>query len=190
MSTSILIVLAFGAASDYALLLIHRYRDELRRHATVEDAMAEALRRTVPTLAASAATVVGAMCCLLAAQSAALHGLGPVGAVSIVAALLAQTTFLPAMLLIVGRAAFWPRRPRNGEPATEESRFWSGIGTRVARRPGAVALVSVVLLGAACVGLVALRIDNNPLANLKGQRRASPAHTCSPTTSGRAPSPR
>jgi len=172
LSTSILIVLAFGAASDYALLLIHRYRGELRRHATVEDAMAEALRRTVPTLVASAATVVGAMCCLLAARSASLHGLGPVGAVSIVAALFAQTTFLPAMLLIVGRAAFWPRRARNGEPAGEESRFWSGIGARVARRPGGVALVSVVLLGAACVGLVALRVDNNPLANLKGQQES------------------
>ena len=168
LSTSILIVLAFGAASDYALLLIHRYRDELRRHASVEDAMAEALRRTVPTLAASAATVVGAMCCLLAAKSASLHGLGPVGAVSIVAALLAQTTFLPAMLLIVGRAAFWPRRPHHGEPANEESRFWSGIGTRVARRPGTVAIGSIVLLGAACVGLVTLRVDNDPLANLKG----------------------
>jgi putative drug exporter of the RND superfamily len=76
LSAAILIVLVLGAASDYALLLIHRYRDELRHHAATQDAMAAALRATVPTLVASAATVVCAMLCLLAAQSASLHGLG------------------------------------------------------------------------------------------------------------------
>ncbi|MFZ0041797.1 MAG: MMPL family transporter [Solirubrobacteraceae bacterium] len=169
LSSSILIVLAFGAASDYAVLLIHRYRAELRHHPAAEDAMAAALRRTLPTLAASAATVVGAMLCLLAAESASLHGLGPVGAVAIASALLAQTTFLPAMLLVFGRAAFWPRPPRAGDTRDEGSPVWSSIGTRVANHPGRVALVAVVLLGAACVGLVTLRVDNNPLANLKGK---------------------
>jgi putative drug exporter of the RND superfamily len=191
LSTSILIVLVFGAASDYALLLTHRYRDELRSHAAVEDAMAVALRRTLPTLAASAATVVGAMLCLLAAKSASLHGLGPVGAVAVTSALLAQATFLPAMLLVVGRAAFWPglpradevrsvvgraaclprlpRLPRADEVGREESRVWSSIGVRVARRPVRVALAAVVLLGAACVGLLSLQTDNNPLSNVKGQ---------------------
>ena len=111
--------------------------------------MAVALRRTLPTLLASAATVICAMICLLAAQSASLHGLGPVGAVAIAAALLAQITFLPALLLVFGRAAFWPRIPRHGQPGREESRVWSGIGTRVARHPAPVALAAVVLLGAA-----------------------------------------
>jgi RND superfamily putative drug exporter len=166
LSSSILIVLVFGAASDYALLLIHRYREELRHHAAVEDAMAVALRATLPTLAASAATVTGAMLCLLAAASASLHGLGPVGAVSIVAALLAQTTFLPALLLVCGRRAFWPRTPRPGSAGREESRVWSAIGTRVARRPARVATVGVLLLAAACCGLLSLRVDNNPLDNL------------------------
>jgi putative drug exporter of the RND superfamily len=168
LSASILIVLVLGAASDYALLLIHRYREELRHHAATEDAMAAALRRTVPTLLASAATVTCAMICLLAAQSASLHGLGPVGAVAIVSALLAQTTFLPALLLVAGRAAFWPRAPRPGRPGREESRLWSGIGTRVARRPAPVALAAVVLLGAACVSLAALQTSNNPVASVKG----------------------
>jgi RND superfamily putative drug exporter len=168
LSTAILIVLVFGAASDYALLLTHRYRDELRHHAAAEDAMAVALRTTLPTLAASAATVTGAMLCLLAAESASLHGLGPVGAVAIVSALLAQTTLLPALLLVCGRAAFWPRVPRHGQAGREESRLWSGIGARVAKHPGRIALCAVVLLGAACVGLVSLRADNNPLDNLKG----------------------
>jgi len=167
LSSSILIVLVFGAASDYALLLTHRYREELRHHPAAEDAMAVALRATVPTLAASAATVTGAMLCLLTAQSASLHGLGPVGAVSIAAALLAQTTFLPALLLVAGRRVFWPRIPRPGTAGREESRAWAAVGTRVARRPGLVVLGGVVVLAACCLGLTALRIDNNPVANLK-----------------------
>ena len=110
--TTSLIVLVFGAASDYALLLVHRYREELQHGGTAEDAMAAAMRHTLPTLLASACTVTCAMICLLAAQSASLHGLGPVGALGIIiSALLAQTTFLPALLLVLGRAAFWPRNP-------------------------------------------------------------------------------
>jgi RND superfamily putative drug exporter len=168
LSSSILRVLVLGAATDYALLLIHRYREELRRHAATEDAMAAALRATLPTLLASAGTVTCAMICLLAAQSAALHGLGPVGAVSIVAALLAQVTLLPALLLIAGRAAFWPRVPRHLQQGREESALWSGVGARVARRPVPVALAAVVLLGAAAAGLAALHIDNDPIAEVKG----------------------
>lgn len=169
LSTSILIVLAFGAASDYALLLIHRYRDELSRHAAAEDAMAAALRGTLPTLLASAGTVVGAMLCLLAARSASLHGLGPIGAVAIASALLAQVTFLPALLLIAGRAAFWPRRPRFGQIAPAGSRAWSAVGAGIARRPIVVAVGAVVLLAAACLGLLSLHTDDDPLANLKGE---------------------
>jgi RND superfamily putative drug exporter len=168
LSSDILIVLVFGAASDYALLLIHRYREELCRHATTEDAMAAALRRTLPTLLASSGTVTIAMICLLVAQSASLHGLGPVGAVGIVSALLAQTTFLPALLLVLGPAAFWPHAPRAGQVRSGESRLWSGIGTRIARHPARVAFAVVVLLGVACAGLAALRIDNSNLNQVKG----------------------
>src|SRR5262249_2764799 len=107
LSSAILIVLVFGAASDYALLLVHRYREDLSRPETTEEAMATALRRGLPAIVASAATVTAAMLCLLAADSASLHGLGPVGAVAIASALLAQTTFLPALLLVAGRTAFW-----------------------------------------------------------------------------------
>jgi RND superfamily putative drug exporter len=168
LSADILIVLVFGAASDYALLLAHRYREELRHHAMPEAAMASALRRTLPTLVASAATVTCAMICLLTADSASLHGLGPVGAVGIVAALLAQATFLPALLLVVGRPAFWPRIPRFGAAGREESRVWAGIGTRVARHPARTAIAVVVLLGVAIAGLASLRSDNNPVDNVKG----------------------
>jgi putative drug exporter of the RND superfamily len=168
LSASILIVLVLGAASDYALLLIHRYREELRRHAAAEDAMAVALHRTFPTLIASAGTVTCAMLCLLAAQSASLHGLGPVGAVAIVSALLAQTTFLPALLLSFGRAALWPRAPRPGSVGRDESRIWSAIGMRVSRRPVPVALAAVAVLSVACVSLAALHTDNSPASSVKG----------------------
>jgi putative drug exporter of the RND superfamily len=201
LSAAILTVLVLGASSDYALLLVHRYRQELRHHRTTEEAMAAALRRTLPTLMASSATVICAMICLLAAQSASLHGLGPVGAVGIAAALLAQVTFLPALLLVCGRPVFWPRIPRPAEPGQpglpgrepglpshepgresshepglpshepgrdpEESRVWSAVGARVARRPVPVVLAAVLLLGALCAGFAALYTDNNPLAQIK-----------------------
>jgi putative drug exporter of the RND superfamily len=169
LSSDILIVLVFGAASDYAMLLVHRYREELRHHVRTEEAMAATLRATLPTLTASAATVTCAMLCLLTADSASLHGLGPVGAVGIVAALLAQATFLPALLLVTGRRAFWPRIPREGAASREESRLWAGIGARVARHPAATALLVIVALGAACAGLASFRIDNNPFDNVKGE---------------------
>jgi RND superfamily putative drug exporter len=169
LSTAILTGLVLGAASDYALLLIHRYTEELRRHAAAEDAMAAALRRTLPTLAASAATVIIGMLCLLVARSASLHGLGPVGAVAIVSALLAEITFLPAILLILGRAAFWPRIPRYGQEGREESQAWSAVGGWVSRRPGWVTAVSVVLLGAACAGLASAYTNGDPGADVKGQ---------------------
>ncbi len=168
LSSAILIVLVFGAASDYALLLVHRYREELLHHPSCDQAMAAALRRTLPTLAASAGTVTGAMLCLLAADSGSLHGLGPIGAVAIVSALLAETTFLPALLLILGRAAFWPRVPAPGAAGTETSRVWAAAGASVARRAAAVTLGAVLLLGLACAGLASLRFSSNPLNDLKG----------------------
>lgn len=166
LSADILIVLVFGAASDYALLLVHRYREEFRHHTTTEEAMAIALRRTLPTLIASAATVTCALICLLAANSTALRGLGPVGAAGIVAALLAQTTFLPALLLVAGRAAFWPRTPKHGA-GRGESWVWAGIAARVARYPVRTVIVVVVLLGVACAGFASLRTDDSLLDNMK-----------------------
>ncbi|GAB1639972.1 MMPL family transporter [Krasilnikovia sp. MM14-A1259] len=168
LSTSILVVLVFGAASDYALLLTHRYREELAAHALPEEAMSVALRRTMPTLLASAGTVIAAMVCLLAAGSGAVRGLGPIGVIGVVAALVAEVTFYPALLLLLGRAAFWPRIPREGQAGLDASRFWSRIGNGVARRPGPVAWGAVVLLVAACAGLLSLKFTSDPVNNVKG----------------------
>ncbi len=168
LSAAILTGLVIGAGTDYALLLIHRYRQELGRRARTEDAMAAALRRTLPTLVASAATVTIAMLCLLTARSASLHGLGPVGAVAILSALLAEITFLPAILLILGRAVFWPRIPRDGLEGREDSRVWSAVGRGVARRPAWVTAVSIVLLGAACAGLASVYTNGSMVSDVKG----------------------
>jgi putative drug exporter of the RND superfamily len=165
LSSSILVVLVLGAASDYALLLIHRYRDELRRHARKEDAMAQALRKVMPTLLASAGTITVGMVCLLAAQSASLHGLGPIGAVGIVCALIAQVTFLPALLLVCGRWVFWPQVPRFGRPGREDSRVWSWVGSRTSRRPAWTMAISVVLLAAACAGLAFFHVNADPVTS-------------------------
>ena len=169
-STAILTVLVLGASTDYALLLVHRYREELHRRPAPAEAMAIALRRTLPAVTASAATVAGAMLCLLAAQSASLRGLGPVAAIAITAVLAAQLTLLPALLLIVGRTGFWPLTPKPGRPHREGSRVWRAIGTRVARRPLPVAIAGLGLLGVACLGLTTLHTSNDPIAVLKSHQ--------------------
>src|ERR1700744_545580 len=172
LSSSILTGLVIGAGSDYALLLIHRYREELRQHERTEEAMAAALRRTLPVLLASAATVTIGMLCLLAAKSASLQGLGPVGAGSIVSGLLGGITVLPGILLVIGRPVFWPRVPRCGQAGREDSRVWSAVGRWVSARPAWVPAITVVLLGAACAGLAALHTNGSPTANVKGHGAA------------------
>ncbi len=109
-SSILMIVLVFGLGTDYALLLTARYGEELTRYADRHGAMAVALRRTVPSLCASAATMVLASLTLLAADMNSTKGLGPVAAVAVAAALLAMTTLYPALLVALGRWVFWPRR--------------------------------------------------------------------------------
>jgi putative drug exporter of the RND superfamily len=169
LSASILIVLVFGAATDYALLLTHRYREELRRHPEPAAAMAVTIRTTYGTLLASASTVILAMLCLLAASSGSLRGLGPVAAVSVAAALAAQATLLPALLLVFGRWVFWPRVPRPGSAGSEASPLWSAVGSRLVRSPRQIAVGAVILLAAAATALTGLHFTNNPASTLKGQ---------------------
>ncbi|MCM3883945.1 MMPL family transporter [Frankia sp. R82] len=123
-SSGILRVLVFGAGTDYALLLIARYREELTRHRDPRQAMRQALRRAGPAIVASAGTVVIGMLCLLVGVLASDRGLGPVGAIGISTALVTMTTLLPAAMVLCGRRLFWPRIPRFGEhpPVTEAAR--------------------------------------------------------------------
>lgn len=115
----ILSILVVGASVDYALLIVARYREELRAVASPAAAMRRALRRSLEPITASAGTVVAGLLCLLLSDLASNRSLGPVGALGIAAAYLAAFTLLPLLLLIAGRrsrALFWPRVPRVAEP--------------------------------------------------------------------------
>ncbi|GAA5199013.1 MMPL family transporter [Rugosimonospora acidiphila] len=162
-SAGILTVLVFGAGTDYALLLVARYREELRRHADRHEAMAAALRRAGPAIVASGATVIAGMLCLLAADLNSTSGLGPVAAIGVAVGLAAMLTLLPALLVICGRWVFWPVRPRFGTPEPTETGAWARIGARVARRPRTVWVATALVLGALAVGMVDLHAG--PLSN-------------------------
>lgn len=153
-SAGIMTVLVFGAGTDYALLLIARYRDELRRTPLPYDAMRSALRGCGPALLASGGTVVAGLACLLAADLNSVRGLGPVGAVGVVCALAAMTTLLPAILVLLGRRVFWPLIPVYGsEPRTRRLNVFAAMGSSAGRRPVAVLVTGVVLLGALALGV-------------------------------------
>ncbi|MEV6024908.1 MMPL family transporter [Streptomyces sp. NPDC052036] len=158
-SASVLTVLVFGAGTDYALLLIARYREELRHHTNRHEAMALALRRSLPAILASATTVTLGLLCLLAARMNSTRGLGPVAAVGIVVAYLAMTTLLPALLVILGRWLFWPFVPRAGADTTTDAEHgtWGRIARWVARRPRTVWLCGAVALAACALGGLGLR---------------------------------
>ena len=155
-SSSILSILVLGAGTDYALLLVSRYREELRKHEDKHEAMALALRTAGPAIVASGATVICALFCLTIAQVEGTAGLGPIAALGIAVAMATMLTLLPALLTISGRRAFW-RPPmlgwNNGVPhfgdegADETHGAWRKVGERVARSPrriwaGTVALCS------------------------------------------------
>ncbi len=155
-SQSILTVLVFGAGTDYALLLVSRYREELRRHEDRHEAMAFALHRAAPAIFASGSTVILGMLCLLFADMNSTQGLGPVSAIGILVALLVMTTLLPALLVVTGRWIFWPRRPDFDPEAGEIQGFWARVGDRIAVRPRRTWITTTVALAVCCLGLLAL----------------------------------
>jgi RND superfamily putative drug exporter len=158
-SQGILLVLVMGAGTDYALLLVARYREELRRHEDRHEAMAVALHRAGPAIVASAATVGIGMLCLTAAQMNSTSSLGPVCAVGVIVALLAMVTLLPALLTIFGRWVFWPVRPVAGTEDPTSRGLWARIGGGVAKRPRTVWIGTVVILGALAFGISGLKAD-------------------------------
>ena len=155
-SSGILTVIVFGAGTDYALLLVARYREELRRHEDRHEAMAFALHRAGPAIFASGSTVIVGMLCLLFATMSSTKGLGPVAAIGIAIALLVMLTFLPALLVIVGRWFFWPVRPAYGSVDHTRDGFWARIGTRIARAPRQTWILTSVLLAVAALGVLQL----------------------------------
>jgi putative drug exporter of the RND superfamily len=160
-SIGLMVVIVFGVGTDYALLLIARYREELHRHADRYTAIDVAWRRSFPAIVGSAATTALGLSCLLAAQMNNVRGLGPVAAAGIVVACAVMTTLLPAMLVLMGRWVFWPFIPRYGTAAgvdvTAQHGLWSRLADAVGRRPRAIWLVATVALVALSFGVLGLR---------------------------------
>ncbi|MFD0434043.1 MMPL family transporter [Streptomyces chartreusis] len=150
----ILSILVIGAATDYALLLTARYREELARRADRFTAMAAALRQSWAAITASAATVALGLLALLLSDLTNNRALGPVGAIGIACAVLTSLTFLPAALVLLGRAAYWPARPRPVDAGREG--IWHRVAALVDRAPRKVWAVTlaVLLAGAACAPLL------------------------------------
>jgi RND superfamily putative drug exporter len=148
-TTGIVSVLVFGAGTDYALLLIARYREELQRTRDRRHAMRDALVGAGPAIAASGTTVVLALLTLLVATFGGTRAIGVAGAIGLVVALLFGLVVLPAALVVCPRGLFWPLVPRvdpTGAAAKAGGRGWRRIGRATARRPWPVIVGSVLLL--------------------------------------------
>ncbi|HEX8647365.1 MAG TPA: MMPL family transporter [Thermoleophilaceae bacterium] len=149
-SSSILTVLVFGAGTDYALLIVARYREELRRQEDKHAAVATAMRAAGPAIIASAATVMVALLCLSLAEVTGTNGLALIGAMGVGLAMLVMCTLLPALLAIFPRGAFWPRVPRFGDEGADATHgAWRRIAERVGGRPrlvGGAGLLALVVM--------------------------------------------
>jgi RND superfamily putative drug exporter len=153
-NSALLTILVFGVGTDYALLLIARYRETLHHHENVRVAMVHALRGAAPAIVASAATVVAGLLCLLVADLNSTSGLGPIGAAGILCALVAMLTLFPAVLVVLGRRIFWPAIPRFSA-AVEEAKpgLWGRLGSTISRRRWVATLGSLGILGVLAIGL-------------------------------------
>jgi RND superfamily putative drug exporter len=145
-SQGILSVLVIGAATDYALLLIARYREELHHHDSRFDAMKIALRGVIEPIIASGSTVTIGLLVLLLAALKNSAGLGPVGAIGIISAMFTILTLLPAVLVLFGRWIFWPRIPRHDDVDEKLTGFWSKVATATERSAKKFAVVTTVIL--------------------------------------------
>ena len=175
-SQGILFILVVGAATDYSLLIVARYREELRRVESPYTAMWRALVASLPPVAASAGTVVAGLLCLLLSDLSSNSSLGPVAAIGIVGAFLAAMTLLPALLLLTGRRSrlvFWPRVPRvelaagpgqdirHDTLAELEARsgLWGRVAGLIGRHPRRVWTITAVALLASAAWLPTLRAE-------------------------------
>ncbi|GAA0497859.1 membrane protein [Paractinoplanes deccanensis] len=158
-TNGIITVLVFGAGTDYALLIISRYREELHKHEDRFEAMRQALRGAGPAVLASSGTVVLSLLTLLLASLGNNVALGVAGAAGIAIAAVFALLVLPPALLICGRGLFWPFVPHVGDAGVEAGKgAWARVGRAVSRRPVAVTLASVVILGALASGLLGTRL--------------------------------
>jgi len=167
-SAGILSVLVFGAGTDYALLLVARYREELRTDSAPRQAISVALQKTAPTIIASGSTVVAGLLCLSLAKVNAINGLGPAGAIGILSAMLCSLVILPALLLLGGRKAFWPFIPYPGSPTAQQGP-WRKIGNKVAAHKNSVSVAVIAVLLLLSLGLSSLSQPLTADQSFRGQ---------------------
>ncbi|MAG37646.1 MAG: hypothetical protein CL878_15535 [Dehalococcoidia bacterium] len=187
--TSIMSVLMFGAGTDFTLFIVARYREEWGRQPTRWKAMQVAMSHVGPAIASSAGTTMVAMLALLLATFGSFRALGPMLAAAILIMLAVGLTLVPALTVLLGRAAFWPRLPQNASAQT--STFWSRVAALVARRPGTVFGATALLLVVASLGVPTIKPSFNFLqgfpANVDSRRgfellqRSFPAGELAPT---------
>ncbi len=161
-SQGILFILTVGAATDYALLIVARFREELRDHESKYDSMRNAWKAVLEPIGASGATVILGLLALLLSDLSSLSGLGPVGAFGIAAAMFAALTFLPAALVLLGRRAFWPMVPALGSEHTDTRGIWGAVARLVGRRARAVWVTTFVVLAAFAAFVPTLNEDPVP----------------------------
>ena len=169
-SSSIMSVLVLGAGTDYALLLVARYREELHHTADKHEAMRTALESAGPAIFASALTVIAALLCLVIAKVNGTSGLGPIAAIGIACAALSMLTLLPALLTIFGRRAFWPFVPHTPETAPAAEQISDRARARIVEGSGAGALARVVLACLLVLILLPLVLLNWILRVISGRR--------------------
>ena len=155
--TALMSVLMFGAGTDFTLFVVARYREELRRQPDRWQAMQESLRRIGPAIASSAGTTIAAMLALLLATFGSFQAMGPVLAMAIFLMLLSGLTLIPALTVLLGRAAFWPGRMHVS--GTEHSRIWSSVANLVTRWPVATFAATLVLLVVFAAGAPSLKAN-------------------------------
>ena len=165
----ILFILVIGAATDYSLLYTARYLEELRRHESRMEATRAALRGVLEPILASGGTVIAGLLCLLFSDLGSNRSLGPVTAIGVAFAVLASLTLLPSLTYLLGRASYWPRVPRFDPDRTDEEQTHTGVYARtgrfVSRRPRAVWIACVILLGIGAAFVPALKADGVPVSS-------------------------
>ncbi|MDX6302922.1 MAG: putative drug exporter of the superfamily, partial [Nocardioidaceae bacterium] len=160
-SQGILFILALGAATDYSLLLVSRFREELRDEESKYVAMGKAYRRALEPIVASGITVILGLLCLLLAHLSNLRGLGPVGALGIAGAMFSSLTLLPCLLMLLGRWAYWPFRPMYGSPHSDTTGVWGRVARLVGRRTRLVWVLTLLVLAGFAAFLPTL--DESPI---------------------------
>ncbi|HSO68986.1 MAG TPA: efflux RND transporter permease subunit, partial [Arachnia sp.] len=162
----ILFILVIGAATDYSLLYTARYAEELKRRASKADATRAALKGVIEPVLASGGTVIAGLMCLLLSDLGSSRSLGPVAAIGIVFAMLGALTLLPSMLFLMGRASYWPRRPRFDPNRGDDTQMTTGIYAKaaglVSRRPRTVWIVCAIALAAGAAFVPTLKADGVP----------------------------